>query len=391
MHLERIEIRNYRCLRRTVLAGLPPLAILIGANGAGKSTLFEALGFLRESLTTNAAAAVARRGGLRELRTRGQSGPVAVTLKWRESGGRFATYRIEVAERDGRVVIRNEVLRYRRGSHGRPWRFLAFSNGSGSAVTNESAYGQEGVEEEHRDFQLADPGVSAIKGLGPFRNFPVVSELRRTVENWRLPDTNFADARRGADAADADLLSTRSDEAAAAARFLYENRRDRFDRLLDAMRAGVPGLETIETSPTEDGRLNLRFHDRSFRDLFRHRQVSDGTMRMFAGLALLHDPRQQGLLAIETPEIHLHHRSLPRLAEECRFRARRGEQVFVSTQSTDFLNGAELDEIFWFEKRDGVSTAHRASDHERLRSLHTEGDLPGAMWRQGLFPGAGLH
>lgn len=40
--------------------------------------------------------------------------------------------------------------------------------------------------------------------------------------------------------------------------------------------------------------------------------------------------------------------------------------------------------------RNGVGTARRASDNERLRSLHAEGNLPGAMWRQGLFPGAGL-
>lgn len=384
MHLERIEIRNYRCLQRTVLADLPPLAVVIGANGAGKSTLFDVFGFLKESLTANAAAAVARRGGLRELRTRGQSGPIAVTLKFRESGGRLATYRLEVAEHAGRVVIRNENLRYRRGPCGRPWRFLAFSNGSGSAVTNESAYGREGVEAERRHFQLADPAVSAVKGLGPFRDFPIVAELRRAVENWRLFDPGSAETRSGAEAA-------RAGTVASAARFLYENHRDRFDRILEAMRAGVPGLETVEGHSGEDGRPTLRFRARGFRDPFRSRQVSDGTMRIFAGLVLLHDPRPRGLLAVATPETHLHHRSLPPLAEECRLRARRGGQVFVSTHSLDFLNGAELDEIFWLEKRNGVSTARRASDDERIRSLHAEGDLPGALWRQGLFPGAGPH
>ncbi len=384
MHLQRIEIRNYRCLQHTVLADLPPLAVVIGANGAGKSTLHDVFGFLKESLTTNAAAAVARRGGLRELRTRGQSGPVALTLKFRESGGRLATYRLTVAESDGRVVIRNEVLRCRRGSRGRPCRFLDFSNGSGSAVTNESAYWREGVEEERRNFQLADPSVSAVKGLGPFRDFPIVSELRRAVENWRLFDPGSAETRSGAEAA-------RAGTVASAARFLYENHRDRFDRILEAMRAGVPGLETVEARSGEDGRPTLRFRDRDFRDPFRSRQVSDGTLQMFAGLVLLHDPRPRGLLTVETPETHLHHRSLPLLADECRLRARRSGQFFVSTHSPDFLNGAELDEIFWLEKRNGVSTARRASDDEQIRSLHAEGDLPGAMWRQGLFPGAGPH
>lgn len=122
---------------------------------------------------------------------------------------------------------------------------------------------------------------------------------------------------------------------------------------------------------------------------------------------ILHDPRPRGRLAPEspetpetpdTPETDRRHRSLPEfapelapeLAEECRLRARPGGPVFVSTHSTDFLNGAELEEIFSLDKTNGVSTARRAFDDERLRSLHAEGDLPGAKWRPDLFPGAGL-
>ena len=96
------------------------------------------------------------------------------------------------------------------------------------------------------------------------------------------------------------------------------------------------------------------------------------------------------MLALETPGTDRRHRSLPELAEECRLRARRGGPVFVSTHSADFRNGAEFEEIFWLEKRNGVSAARRGFDDERLRSLHAEGRLPGARWRPDLFPGAGL-
>lgn len=389
MRLERIEVRNYRCLRHLVLADLPRMAVVIGANGAGKSTLFEVLGFVKESVTANAASAVARRGGLRELLTRGQTGPVGITLRFRESGGRLATYLLEVAERDGRVVIERELLRYRRGQTGRPWRFVSFSRGAGAAITNESTYGQPGAAPKRRRFRLDDPSVPAVRGLGQFRNFPVVSEFRRFIETWRLPDSRFAEALPDPEAACADPGT--GDEPASTARFLYENHRDRFDRILETMRTRVPGVESVEARPTEDGHLTLRFRDRSFPDPFPSRQVSDGTLRLFAGLVLLDDPRPRGLLAVETPETHLHHRSLFALAEDFRLRARRGGPVFVSTHSTDFLNGARLDEIFWLEKRNGVSTARRASDDERIRRLHAEGDLPGALWRQGLFPGAGLN
>ena len=116
-----------------------------------------------------------------------------------------------------------------------------------------------------------------------------------------------------------------------------------------------------------------------------------GTIKMFAYLVLLYDPKPHPLLAVEEPENHLYPELLIELAEEFRDYARRGGQVFVSTHSPDFLNGAELDEIFWLVKKDGFTTVRRASDSELLRALVAEGDLLGALWKQRLFEGIGLR
>ena len=142
MRIEYLELRNYRLFQRAKWGGLPPFTVLVGANGSGKSTLFDALSFLKECLIENVSQAVARRGGLRELVTRGQSGPVGITVKFRERGGRLATYLLEIANQDGRPIVSREILRYarRHGKADRPWRFLDFSGGSGYAITNESAF-----------------------------------------------------------------------------------------------------------------------------------------------------------------------------------------------------------------------------------------------------------
>ncbi len=79
------------------------------------------------------------------------------------------------------------------------------------------------------------------------------------------------------------------------------------------------------------------------------------------------------------------------LFEEFRDYARRGGQVFVSTHSPDFLNGAGINEIFWLVKKNGFTIVRRASDSELLRALVAEGDLPGALWKQRLFEGIRLH
>ncbi len=62
----------------------------------------------------------------------------------------------------------------------------------------------------------------------------------------------------------------------------------------------------------------------------------------------------------------------------------------MSTHSPDFLNGAKLDEIYWLVKESWFTTISLASDSELLKNLCAEGDLPGALWKQGLFDGVGL-
>ncbi len=389
MQIESIEVRNYRQFRAVEFRDLPRLAIVVGANGSGKSTLFDVFSFLKDALTQNVHSAVARRGGFKELVSRGESGPIAIVVKFRESGGKLATYHLEVADDGGRPVVHREVLKFRRGAYGQPWHFVDFSRGRGSAITNESAYGQEGVREERKEHVLDDPSVLAIKGLGQFKEFRVVAEFRSLIEHWHVSDFHIGDARPSAEAGYAEHLSTRGDNIAQVAQYLYEHHRERFDRVLKVMSQRVPGVSGVEAKATEDGRLVLRFQDGSFKDPFIARYVSDGTIKMFAYLVLLYDPKPHPLLAVEEPENQLYPELLHELVEEFRDYARRGGQVFVSTHSPEFLNGAELDEIYWLVKRDGFTTARRASEIALLRDLVAGGDLPGSLWKQGLFEGAG--
>lgn len=390
MRIESIEIRNYRLFRQAEMKDIPPLSVVVGANGSGKSTLFDIFSFLKDALTKNVDIAVAKRGGFRELVSRGEKGPIGITIKFRESGGRLATYDLKINEENGRAIVEREVLKFRRGQRGRPWHFVDFSHGKGTAITNESVYGQEGAQEERAEFELEDTSVLAIKGLGQFKGFRVVSEFRSLIENWHISDFHITEARPSADAGIEEHLSTSGDNIAQVAKYLYDNHPDIFKKILEAMKRRVPGIENVEAKPTEDGRLVLRFQDGSFKDPFIARYVSDGTIKMFAYLVLLYDPKPHPLLAVEEPENQLYPELLYELIEEFRDYARRGGQVFVSTHSPDFLNGAKLEEIYWLVKDKGFTTIRRASDSELLRDLVKEGDLPGALWRQGFFEGAGL-
>jgi predicted ATPase len=387
MQIESIEIENYRVFRHAKLDALPRLVALVGANGSGKSTLFDVFSFLKDALAFNASKAVARRGGMRELKSRGQRGPIRLEIKFRESGGRLATYELAINEEQGRVVVEREILKFRRGQRGKPWHFVDFSCGHGTAITNEQQYGEAGAEEQRAEYALDEPDVLAIKGLGQFKDFRVVAEFRALIENWQISDFHIAEARPATEEGYAEHLSTRGDNLAQVAQYLYTYHPERFGQVLDAMTRRVPGVTTVEAKPTEDGRLVLRFQDGSFKDPFIARFVSDGTIKMFAYLVLLHDPKPFPLLAIEEPENQLYPELLTELAEEFRAYARRGGQVFISTHSPDFLNALKLEEIYCLRKEEGFTTISHASDSENLRALYEGGDLPGYLWKQGLFEG----
>lgn len=388
MQIESIEIRNYRVFKSAVLANLPRLAVLVGENGSGKSTLFDVFSFLKDALAQNVAKAVSRRGGFKELVSRESSGPISIILKFRETGGRLATYELSVVSEKGLVAVEREVLKFRRGQRGQPWHFVDFSRGRGTAITNEAMYGKPGAQEERKEYVLDEPTVLAIKGLGQFKEFRVISEFRSLIENWHITDFHIADARPSAEEGYAEHLSTRGDNVAQVAQFLFDHHSDRFKDILDAMKRRIPGVNKVEAKPTEDGRLLLRFQDGAFQDPFIARYVSDGTIKMFAYMVLLYDPDPFPLLAVEEPENQLYPELLQELAEEFRDYARRGGQVFVSTHSPEFLNGLSLDEIYWLAKKDGYTTIHRGADSDVLKRLIHEGDFPGALWRQGVFKGA---
>lgn len=390
MLIETLEIENYRLFQNAKLTNLSQMTVVIGANGSGKSTLFDVFSFLKDSLAQNVMQAVTRRGGFGDLVSRGKQGPISIVIKFRESGGRLATYELKVGTDGGRPVVEREVLKFRRGRYGQPWHFVDFSRGRGTAITNEAAYGQEGAQEQRAEHVLDDPSVLAIKGLGQFKEFRVVAEFRSLIENWHISDFHISDARPSAEFGYSEHLSTYGENVAQVAHFLYEHHRPVFDQVLEKMKERVPGVSLVEAKPTEDGRLVLRFQDGSFKDPFIARYVSDGTIKMFAYLVLLHDPKPHPLLAVEEPENQLYPELMAQLVEEFRDYARRGGQVFVSTHSPDFLNAVNLDEIYWLVKSEGFTIVRKASDSDLLGNLVSQGDLPGALWRQGLFEGAGL-
>ena len=378
MQITSLTIKNYKDFQNITISNLPKLCVFVGANGTGKSTLFDVFGFLRDSLKNNIRQSLQRRGGFKEVITRGhEQEEIYFEIQFRIkilNKERWFTYVLEIGLAKNRPIVTREMIRYQRGSQGSPFHFLDFKNGKGFAIKNEEDFDQTEEELTREEQTLDAADTLAIKGLGQFQRFKAASAFRLLIENWHVSDFHMSAARGSKDAGYAEHLSTTGDNLPLVAQYIYESHQDIFAKILTKMKQRVPGVSKVEAKETEDGRLILKFQDQSFRDPFVSRYVSDGIINMFAYLVLLHDPNPHPLLCVEEPENQLYPLLLQQLAEEFEAYTRLEGQVFVSTHSPDFLNAVDLNNIFWLEKNEGITQVDRASEQELLKNLYQEGD-----------------
>lgn len=393
MRIESIRLKNYKTFRDVHIRDIPKFCVVVGANGSGKTTLFDVFGFLHDCLKGNVRQALDARGRFREVLSRdSQEEVIVIEIQYRMEilgANRLVSYVLEIGEKDGAPLVLREILRYKRGAHGAPFHFLDFTEGRGFAITNEEDFNKPDEELEREDQTLNSPDILAIKGLGQFERFKAANAFRRLIEAWHVSDFHIDSARgRKGASGESEHLSENGDNLPRVALYLYEQHREIFDRIMQKMAQRVPGVEGIEPLLMDDGYLTLRFRDGSFKTPFLDRYVSDGTIKMFAYLVLLHDPKPHPLLCVEEPENQLYPKLMTELAEEFRLYANRGGQVLVSTHSPDFLNACELEEVLWLVKKKGYTEVRRAKDDSQVTAYMAEGDHLGYLWKEGFFEGA---
>jgi predicted ATPase len=377
--IEYLKVQNFRALRELEFKDLTPLTVLLGPNGSGKSTVFDVFAFLAECFELGLRRAWDKRGRAKELRTRGSDGPVTIEIKYREPGYPLITYRLAVDERPVGPVVVEEWLQWRRKQSGKPFRFLNYREGRGSAIS-----GEQPDERDHRvETPLKSPDLLAVNALGQFAEHPRAAALRDFITGWYVSYLSADSARGQPEAGPQERLTRTGDNLANVIQFLAESHPDRLEYIFGVLRSRVPRIERVLADTMPDGRLLLQIKDAPFNHPVLARFASDGTLKMLAYLMLLHDPAPPPFIGIEEPENYLHPRLLPELAEECRA-AVAATQLLVTTHSPFFLNGLRPDEVRVLWRNDlGYTQARRACDLPGVPAFVDEGALLGHLWMEG--------
>lgn len=379
--IEYLKVQNFRALREVEFKNLTPMTALLGPNGSGKSTLFDVFAFLAECFELGLRRAWDKRGRAKELKTRGAEGPVTIEIKYREPGYPLITYHLAVDERGRAPVIVEEWLRWKRGSHGQPFRFLDYREGRGQAISGDLPDKQE----QRVEIPLKSPDLLAVNALGQFAEHPRVVALRDFITGWHVSYLSADSARGQPDAGPQERLTRTGDNLANVIQYLGEQHSTRLESIFDALRKRVPRIERVLAETMQDGRLLLQIKDAPFSHPVLARFASDGTLKMLAYLVLLYDPKPPPFIGIEEPENFLHPRLLYELAEECREASER-TQLLVTTHSPFFLDALRPKEVrvLW-RNEEGYTQTRCINDLQGVPEFVEEGAQLGDLWMEGQF------
>ena len=387
MQIESIKIHNYKVLKDVDVKDISNMAVFLGKNGVGKTTFFDVFGFLHDCLIGNVKTALARRGGFNEVISRNQEGTIDFEIKFRAKETEpLITYQLSIGLDERKFpVVSSEILKFRRGSKGQPWKVLDFKNGEGIVIEGVLNTNEDVTNAIRKSQKLDSPDILAIKGLGQFKEFEAVATFRRLIEDWYVADFKVDAARERNESVYGEDLTRTGDNLSIVTKYIYDNYPENFQKIIKSMKERIPGVDDIQAKETDDGYIVLKFQNGEFKNPFSAKFVSDGTIKMFRYLVLLNSPMKHALLCIEEPENQLYPELLEELAEEFRLYALNGGQVFVSTHSPDFLNAIDANEVFYFEKKNGFTQIKKATENELFMNCIEQGDLPGSLWKQGIL------
>jgi predicted ATPase len=369
-HIHSIRLTNFLSYRDARL-DLNGFVALVGPNASGKSNAVAAVKLLRDIPTVGLPAAIARRGGFDQLRHRSQGHPYDPALRVDfsfledpESRGHYELRLRAIGGKKYAVKLETGYVKLR-GQE------FSFEHEDGRVRLSEH-WGSDN-EDDRITYDLKVPaGQSALNAAASFAAYRVTQVLAG-IQTVEINTAQVSDLQSisSTDVFEPDGSNTSSIFDALNA--------DQRERLIDDLRAIVPGMDRIEVRRFAD-KVTLAFYQsvgtRTRRE-FLAQQMSDGTLRAFAIVLALAQPKRPSLVVIEEPEIAIHLGALRTLVDLLRQESE-STQVLITTHSADIVDSLGLDalRVVWTEK--GSSRIAHVAEHTRstvVAGLISPGDL----------------
>jgi predicted ATPase len=361
--LTRIEIDGFKSFESFGL-DLRPFSVVVGPNAAGKSNLFDALRFISRLSEMDIRTALQDlRGEPHELFRASADGrltdrmtfavevlldpvvkdpyaqekrlsttriryEVAIERKVKSAMG---SERLHVASETARRILgKHDSLLQRAARKDRPSierHAFVSKKPTGFLTTKDEGkirriYIRDGSAGPKRSLPLGEAEATALSTIRTADEFPHLFALRKELSSLMYLQLDPAAERAPSDilSPDKQLMPDGSNLAAVLARIRADTAtRDNPNGALTDVREDlvslIPGVQDLDVTRDDAARQFRLFVTMRDGMRFSSRVLSDGTLRILALLAVLHDPQRRGVLCFEEPENGIHEARVKGLIE----------------------------------------------------------------------------
>jgi predicted ATPase len=376
--LNRVRIEGFRRLEALDLE-LRPLTVLIGANGSGKTSLLDVFTLLSASASGSLNSKLSEFAGLDHILTRGRADGLTFTVNMQLDSEPLMEYGLRLRPSGASYSIAQESLTRYEPLLSRHFKFIDATNS------------------DIRYLDLADKLIRPNWEHNPFEtSLAQVPRMYRPSEDFRralASSTRYhafdvgprAPVKLPQAMRPADSPGVNGEYLVPYLYALRETDMDRFETILDTLRAAFPSFESLSFPPVAAGTLSLTWKDKNFsQPIFMH-ELSEGTLRFIWLTALLLSPSLGTITMIDEPEISLHPELLRLLTDLMRDASRR-TQLIVATHSERLVNFLQPSEVMVLDVDDRGAALATWADSFDL-SAWLEDYTLGEIWRLGQIGG----
>ncbi|MYD31300.1 MAG: AAA family ATPase [Nitrospira sp. SB0661_bin_20] len=370
--LNSITIRGFRSVKEATLE-FRPLNVLIGANGAGKSNLISFFKMMNELTAGRLQQYVALTG---RATANLYFGPkitpqMEAELNFRVTDEIEDTYRMRLfyAANDS-LIFAEEHLSFLTKGHVTP-REVNLGVGHDETLLRDTASEGESTAK------------TTAKTILYMLNRCRVFHFHDTGPTARIMQYCYIDDSRW-------LMHDAGNLAAVLYRLQSQNE-TAYRQIVATIKQVAPFFDDFVLEPTGPGKKDiiLNWRHRASDLVFGPHQLSDGTLRAICLISLLMQPAEElpCLIIVDEPELGLHPYALSVIASLFQS-ASHHAQVLLSTQSNEFLNHFDVEDIVVVE-RDGEASKFVRPNAEELKDWLQDYSL-GEVWTKNVI-GAGPH
>jgi predicted ATPase len=359
MGITSLSVKNFRSLRDATW-NPGALNLVIGPNASGKTNLLRLLEFIKAvSTEKDVDEYIYSEGGTAAILWDGKDAVLPITLSVND---RFY-YVLTHGWTSRNHQIDQEIL------YITPDNRLCFRRQPGS-IEFPARKNAGWLESHGHDLRDWSSNTTVLKAMGPLTTTPEIVDFKRILSDWciyRSFDTGPETDVRKETVAGTDMV-LRSN-CSNLARFLNThcmNSGEFEDNLNEAMRAAFgKEYDKLVFPPGSQQRINFGIRWKHLENPQFAADLSDGTIRFLAIIAILCQPNKPSLIAFDEPEIGLHPSMFPIIAALAE-KASEETQVVFMTHSPDFLSA--------FRKCEGLTTTivETENSETRLRNVSEE-------------------